>query len=155
MCPAALMLGADGVWIGTRFVVSDESSVDPSYKQRIIEASETGTLLSKVFSGGWDATGRTLRNSTIEVWEAAGQPATGQRPGEGEIIATGVDGAPVERYSAIGPYSGVTGDLEGLSNWAGQGVGLINRVQPAAEIVREIADEAVRVMRKASELIRD
>ena len=108
-----------------------------------------------MFNTGWDATGRTLRNSTIERWEAAGQPAPGQRPGEGEIIASGVDGLPVERYSAIAPYTGVTGDLEGLSNWAGQGVGLVNRVQPAAEIVQEITEEAVRVMRKANDLIRD
>ena len=50
---AALMLGASGVWIGTRFLASEEATVDPSYKDRIIKASETGTILSsKVFNGG-------------------------------------------------------------------------------------------------------
>ena len=150
---AALMLGADGVWVGTRFVVSEEASVDTSYKERIIRASETDTLFSKVFNVGWDATARTLRNSTIEIWEAAGRPAVGQRPGEGEVIAKGADGEPVVRYSAIGPYTGVVGDLEGLSNWAGQGVGLVSRVQPAAEIVRELAEDAVKVLGRASILI--
>ncbi len=152
---AALMLGADGVWVGTRFTASEEAGVDPSYKDRIIKASETDTLLSKVFNGGWDAAGRALRNSTVENWEAAGSPEVGQRPGEGEVIAIGVDGEPVERYSAIGPYTGVTGDLEALSNWAGQSVGLVKRIQPAAEIVREIAEEAVQVLRRASALIED
>jgi len=61
----------------------------------------------------------------------------------------------VERYSAIAPYTDVTGDLEGLSNWAGQGVGLVNRIQPAADIVKKIAEEAVQVMRKANDLIRE
>jgi len=151
---AALMLGADGVWIGTRFVTSEEADVDPSYKERIINASETGTLLSpKVFNGGWAAGGRALRNSTIENWEAAGSPEVGERPGEGEVIAKAADGGPVERYSSIASYSGVAGDLEGLSNWAGQGVGLIKRVQPAADIVREITEEAIQVLRKASTLI--
>lgn len=150
---AALMLGADGVWVGTRFAASSEAGVDPSYKERIIEASETDTLLSTVFSGGWHATGRTLRNSTVDMWEAAGRPEAGQRPGEGEVIARDADGTPVERYSAIGPYAGVTGDLEGLSNWAGQSVGLVDRVQPAAEIVMELAADAVRVLRKAASLI--
>ena len=152
---AALMLGADGVWIGTRFVTSEEADVDPSYKERIINASETGTLLSsKVFNGGWAAGGRALRNSTIENWEAAGSPEVGERPGEGEVIAKAADGGPVERYSSIASYSGVAGDLEGLSNWAGQGVGLIKRVQPAADIVREITEEAIQVLRKASTLWR-
>ena len=152
---AALMLGADGVWIGTRFIASEESSVDPSYKERIINASETDTLFSKTFNGGWDASGRALRNSTIEMWEAAGRPPAGQRPGEGEIIAQGADGKPVVRYAGIGPYTGVTGDLEGLPNWAGQGVGLVDRIQPAAEIVKELVEDAVRVLLKANDLIKE
>ncbi len=61
----------------------------------------------------------------------------------------------MERYSAIAPYTDVTGDLEGLSNWAGQGVGLVTRIQPAADIVKEIAEETVPVMRKANNLIRE
>jgi len=150
---AALMLGADGVWVGTRFAACEESTVDPSYKERIISASETGTLLSKAFSGGWDANGRALLNSTTEMWEAAGRPALGERPGEGETIGHGADGEPIERYSAIGPYEGVTGDLEAMSNWAGQGVGLVNRVQPAGDIVQELSEDAVRVLRKANSLI--
>ena len=77
---AALMLGASGAWIGTRFLASEEATVDPSYKDRIIKASETGTILSsKVFNGGWDAKGRALRNSTVEQWEASGSPEVGHR----------------------------------------------------------------------------
>ena len=151
---AALMLGASGVCIGTRFIASDEASVDPSYKDRIVKASEIGTILSsKVFNGGWDAKNRALRNSTVEQWEASGSPEVGHRPGEGEVIALGTNGEPVERYSAIGPYSGVTGDLEGLPNWAGQGVGLISRIMPAADIVKEITEDAVRVLENARTLI--
>ena len=152
---AALMLGADGVWVGTRFAASEEADIDPSYKERIIKASETDTLLSKVFNGGWDAAGRALRNSTIEMWEAEGRPGDGERPGEGDVIAQGTDGARIARYASIGPYTGVTGDLEALSNWAGQGVGLVDRIQPAAEIVRELAEDAVRVLGKADRLIQD
>ena len=100
---AALMLGASGVWIGTRFVASEEATVDPSYKDRIIKASETGTILSsKVFNGGWDAKGRALRNSTVEQWEASGSPEVGDRPGEGEVIAMGANDEPLDRYSAMG-----------------------------------------------------
>ena len=151
---AALMLGASGVWIGTRFVASEEATVDLSYKDRIVKASEIGTILSsKVFNGGWDAKGRALRNSTVEQWEASGSPEVGRRPGEGEVIAMGANGEPLDRYSAIGPYPGVTGDLEGLPNWAGQGVGLVNRILPAADIVKEITEDAVRLLENARTLI--
>ena len=64
---AAVVLGADGVWIGTRSLASEESTVDQSYKERLLQATETGTLFSRVFNGGWDATGRVLRNSTVEM----------------------------------------------------------------------------------------
>ena len=44
---------------------------------------------------------------------------------------------------------------EGLPNWAGHGVGLVNRIQPPADIIKEIAEKAVQVMRKANDLIRE
>ena len=84
--------------------------------------------------------------------ESAGRPESSLRSGEGEVITKGANGEPVERYSAI---AGVTGDLEGLPNWAGHGVGLVNRIQPPADIIKEIAEKAVQVMRKANDLIRE
>jgi NAD(P)H-dependent flavin oxidoreductase YrpB (nitropropane dioxygenase family) len=47
----------------------------------------------------------------------------------------------------------VTGDLEGLPNWAGQGVGLVSRMLPAADILKEITDDAVRLLENARTLI--
>ena len=149
------MLGADGVWIGTRFLASGEATVDQSHKERLLQATETGTLFSRVFNGGWGATGRVLRNSTVEMREAAGRPESGLLSGEGEVIAEGANGEPVERYSAISPYTDVPGDLEGLSNWSGLGVGLVNRIRPAADMEKEIPEEEVQVMRKANDLIRE
>lgn len=153
---AALMLGASGVWMGTRFLASEEASADPSYKERLLRASETDTLLSsKVFNKGWVANARALRNSTVEAWEAAGSPEAGERPGERDVVATGSDGLPVERYSSSAPYSGVTGDLEALSNWAGQGVGLVTDIRPAADIVRDVTAEAIQALQRSGTLIRE
>ena len=53
------------------------------------------------------------------------------------------------------PYTGVTGGLEGLSNWAGHGVGLIDRIQPAAEIVRDLTEHAVQVLRRGTAFIQE
>ena len=145
---AALALGAAGVWLGTRFLASEEAGAHPFYKEMLLQAKETDTFYSCLFDMVWpDAPHRTLRNSTINNWEAAGRPPTGQRPGEGEVIAHQADGRPVVRYSASA-YAGVTGEVEAMALWAGQGVGLVTRIQPAAEIVRELAEEAERVLRQ-------
>jgi nitronate monooxygenase len=96
-----------------------------------------------LFNLGWEnAPHRALRNSTRERWEAAGSPRPGERPGEGETVASRADGSPIVRYSSSMPVESISGDIEALSMWAGQGIGLADRVQPAGEIVRELVDEA-------------
>ena len=144
---AALVLGAVGAWVGTRFLAAAEATIHDDYRRRILQAAETDTYYGTLFDRGWaDAPHRALRNSTVEAWEAAGSPPSGSRPGEEDTPASRPDGTPVGRYASATPSAGMTGDTEPLSNWAGQGVGLVTRVQPAAEIVRELNDEAERVL---------
>lgn len=145
---AALALGAGAGWIGTRFLASEEASIHPDYRKRVLESSEDDTVhLTNLFDGGWpNAPHRVIRNSTIEVWEAAGRPQPGMRPGEGEVIATSDSRGEIPRYRCCTPISDVQGDVEALSMWAGQTSGLVRRVQPAAEIVSEIVAEAESVI---------
>jgi nitronate monooxygenase len=151
---AALMLGAAGVWIGTRFVASDEAAVHPLYKAKITEATEDETLYSSLFDVGWEnAPHRTLRNSTSENWEAAGSPPKGERPGEGETIAIFPDGRAAIRYSDVIPVAGMTGNLEALALYAGQSAGRISSVQPAGEIVRQLADETAEAIETCANLL--
>jgi len=141
---AALALGASGVWIGTRFLASDEAEIHPEYTRLLLDADETATgHYDDLFDIGWpDAPHRVLRNSTTQAWEAAGRPASGTRPGEGEVVAVSPTQGNVLRYQCHSPGADLTGDIEALSMWAGQGVGVVRRVMPAADIVREIEAEA-------------
>lgn len=134
---AALALGASGVWVGTRFLAASEASVAPEYLQHLLAASENDTAhFDDLFDIGWpDAPHRALRNSTIAQWQDAGRPPAGSRPGEGEAIARSAAGTDILRYQSATPGAGVTGDIEALSMWAGQGVAQVRRVQPAREIV--------------------
>jgi nitronate monooxygenase len=94
-------------------------------------------VLTHLFDKGWPgAAHRVLRNSTIRMWEAAGCPAPGSRPGEHDQVAATLGGAPIERYSDVIPSLGVTGDLEALALYAGETAARINDVLPASEIVR-------------------
>jgi NAD(P)H-dependent flavin oxidoreductase YrpB (nitropropane dioxygenase family) len=105
-------------------------------------AAETDTEYGTLFDVGWpDAPHRSLRNKTIEAWEAAGRPPTGRRPQEGAVIAKSPAGD-VVTYQSHTPRAGDEGDIDALSLWSGQGVGLVRPTQSAAEIVREIFDEA-------------
>jgi nitronate monooxygenase len=151
---AALRLGAAGVWIGTRFVASEEAAVDPLYKAKITEATEDGTFYSRLFDVGWEnAPHRTLRNSTSENWEAADSPPKGKRPGEGETIAVFPSGLAAIRYSDVIPVAGITGDLEALALYAGQSAGRISSVQPAGELVRQLANETAQAIETCAKLI--
>ncbi|MDP3746685.1 MAG: nitronate monooxygenase [Phenylobacterium sp.] len=141
---AALALGAAGVWIGTRFLASAEANIHPTYRARLLAAGETDTAHTGLFDLGWPgAPHRVLRNPTLDAWAAAGRPASGRRPGEGEVVAQGALG-PIVRYASATPTAEVTGAVEVMSLWAGQGVGQIHEVRLAGEIVRDVADAALR-----------
>lgn len=150
---AVLALGAGGAWIGTRFLASEEAAIHPRYRELLLAASETDTVHGGLFDIGWpDAPHRSLRNATIDAWEAAGRPPSGARPGEGEIVATAASGAPMVRYGSATPMAGASGDIDALSLWAGQGVGLVRSVKGAGDIVREIAQEARLTLTRLGEL---
>jgi NAD(P)H-dependent flavin oxidoreductase YrpB (nitropropane dioxygenase family) len=145
---AVLALGASGAWIGTRFLASLEATIHPHYRDRLLRASEDDTVfLQDLFDVGWrNAPHRVLRNKTIDEWEAAGRPPSGARPGEGEVIARSGRAGEIVRYQSYTPGADAEGDIEALSLWAGQSVGLVSRVKPAGVIVREIVEQAQRTI---------
>jgi NAD(P)H-dependent flavin oxidoreductase YrpB (nitropropane dioxygenase family) len=145
---AVLALGAVAGWVGTRFLLADEADVHPDYRARLIAAAETGTDHHLLYDGGWpDAPHRTLANSTLSEWEAAGRPAPGHRPGEGEPVAWRADGRPVPRYSSDLPTASMRGDTGAMALYSGQGVGLMSSTAPAGDIARGLADDASLVLR--------
>jgi nitronate monooxygenase len=142
----AMKAGAQGVMMGTRFVASDESLAHPAYKQALVDATAEQTVYTNCFDIGWPyAMSRVLRNSTFEMWEAAGNPAAPYRPGEGDVVfRCGND--TLVRYCDTGPAVGAEGDLLAGCLYAGTGVGHITNVRPAAEIVTSLWDEARQLL---------
>jgi NAD(P)H-dependent flavin oxidoreductase YrpB (nitropropane dioxygenase family) len=140
---AVLAAGAAAARVGTRFVAAEEAGAHPAYVQALIEAEPDDTVYTMAFSANWpDAPHRVLRASQ-EAAEAFQGDVVGQRfiRAEGQWV-------PVHRFDAIPISADVTGAIAAMSQWAGESVGGVKRVQPAAEIVHELAGEAEQLVRR-------
>jgi enoyl-[acyl-carrier protein] reductase II len=149
---AALALGADGVWVGTRLLASHEADAHPGYKQRVLEAGVDATARHNIFGPEFpDATILGLRNRLVREWEHRDQPAPYKwaSPEQMPLIGTADifgQSVPLTRFSGFPPTSGATGDLEEMSLLAGESVGLTNRMMPAEDIVHQMMNDAARVI---------
>lgn len=141
---ASIALGADGAWLGTRFVATREADAHETYKRAVVAARETETVRSQVFDGGWPGRDhRTLENDVVREWKAAGRPPPGDRPGEDEQVAETADGRTVRRYDDLPPIGGVEGDAEALPQYAGQSAGTTGTVDAAGDVVETLVAETV------------
>jgi NAD(P)H-dependent flavin oxidoreductase YrpB (nitropropane dioxygenase family) len=137
---AAMALGAVGVWVGTRFLTAEEANIHPVYSNCVLASSGDDTVYSQLFDIGWPyAPHRSLRNSTVARWEAAGRPCARAHLGEGDIVAERADGSGVPRYHFNSPTRDMTGDVEAMALYAGECVGLVRSRLRAASIVEELA----------------
>jgi NAD(P)H-dependent flavin oxidoreductase YrpB (nitropropane dioxygenase family) len=140
---AALAAGAEGVRIGTRFVAAEETEAHPTYVSALIAAEAVDTVYTDVFSYNWPNAPHRALHSCVEAAQAFEGDVVGQRfwPDTGEW-------EPVHRFQSLGVRNTATGAIEAMSLWAGESVGGIKRVQPAGEIVRELAEESEKLLRR-------
>ena len=143
---AALAMGADGVWVGTRMIATQEADICAAYKQALLSGQGSQTVLSSIF--GKDIPDfnpmRVIANTIVEEYagredDAPDDPAT--QPIIGQMQIGGMD-IPLHRFTNIVPMSNATGDIEQLPLLAGQGLDLINDLPPAGEVVERMMAQA-------------
>jgi NAD(P)H-dependent flavin oxidoreductase YrpB (nitropropane dioxygenase family) len=128
---ARLAASADGVRVGTRFVATSEADTHPRYADALIHARGADTLISTTFSTMWpDAPHRALVSSI-----ARAQALSDEVVGEITIAGTTM---PIPRFAPIAPTRTTTGEIDGMSLYAGMGVNAVQRVQSAGDVVREL-----------------
>lgn len=136
---AALMLGAEGAWIGTAFLATEEAGIGAAQKQALVEAGDEGTMVSRSVTG---KPARMLRGSWAQAYAEAGlEPLP--MPQQGMIAA------PVTAAALAAGRADVWG------GFAGQGLGMIGAVRPAATVLREIVAGAERALARAPGLLGD
>ena len=128
---AAMALGAQGAWMGTRFIASAEARAHDNYKQKIAETDTAGTIVTRAHSG---KTCRLIRNNFTDSW--AGR--------EAEIEPYPLQGIKVGHPASLAGR--IEGDVENGVLPAGQSSGLIHSAPAAGDIVRAIVDEAATVL---------
>jgi NAD(P)H-dependent flavin oxidoreductase YrpB (nitropropane dioxygenase family) len=137
---AALAAGAAGVRIGTRFVSAEEAGAHPTYVQALIGATARDTVYTETFSAYWPNAPHRVLRSCVEQAIAYDGEIVGER-----TTLTGVR-MPVRRFGAGVPMHDTSGAIAAMALWAGESVGGVQRVQPAAEIVLELAQGAEQLL---------
>jgi enoyl-[acyl-carrier protein] reductase II len=124
---AAIALGAEGVWMGSRFVASIEAYAHANYKNKIVEIDEEGTTITRCHSG---KPCRLIRNKFTDSW--VGREAE-IRPFPIQSVEYGFPLAEKARYE---------GKIEEGGMACGQSAGLIRSIKSAGQIVRDVMEEA-------------
>jgi nitronate monooxygenase len=129
---AALALGAQGVWVGTAFLVAEENNIPQAHQEQILKGQSEEFTLSKFSSGKQQ---RGYRNAVKEAWEQSGlQPL--QMPLQGLVM---------EPFNRAARRAG-RWDL--ISNPSGQISGMLTRRRPAREILEDMVNEAVETIER-------
>jgi enoyl-[acyl-carrier protein] reductase II len=146
---AALALGAEGVWVGTRLIASHEAYAHDEYKRRIVAARESDVARTCIFGPEWpDAPMRVLRNRVVREW-AGRDMKTPAQPDPPQFIGTTILGGQeyhMPKFSAILATPETAGDFEEMCLAAGESAGLVQEIKPADQIVHEMIADAERVI---------
>jgi putative enoyl-(acyl-carrier-protein) reductase II len=133
---AAFMLGASGIQVGTRFLVANECTVHPNYKQKVLNAKDIDTQVTGRPTGH---PVRVLRNKLVR-----------------QLQLLEKEGAPVEKFEELGrgalSKAVREGDVDNGSVMAGQIAGLVCKEQSCSEIIEEIFSEAEVNLKKVSKM---
>lgn len=129
---AAFMLGAEGVQVGTRFLVSEECQIHDNYKKLVLKASDTDSAVTGRLTGHPVRSIKNKLTKRLQNFEKEGGT-----PEQFEEISVGSLRKAVQ-----------DGDLEEGSFMCGAVAGLVNKIQPAGEIIREMFSQAENLLNR-------
>ncbi|MDH3679661.1 MAG: nitronate monooxygenase [Acidimicrobiia bacterium] len=133
---AALLMGCEAVWVGTRFLATEEAGIAGWQKAGIVAAADQSPVISRAYTG---KRFRMLPNDWTQAWE------------EADVDPLPMPLQPVLAAMTLGGMATDQGGREGVSmNGAGNIAGLIEEVVSAAEVVRSMAAEAAELLAGAS-----
>jgi NAD(P)H-dependent flavin oxidoreductase YrpB (nitropropane dioxygenase family) len=145
---AALAAGADGVRVGTRFVAAAEFPAHPVYLDGLVRAQAQDTVYTERFAVGFPNAPHRVLRSGLEAAEAFQGDVVAQQvhPTTGERIS-------IQRFEGdLAPTASVTGRVDAMAQWARESVGGVTGIVSATAIVRELVNEAERLLARWSKV---
>ncbi len=141
---AALALGADGVWVGTRFIATPEAQAVVGYKETLVNLTEDGTTISRGYTG---KTCRVVANDYTRYWE--------ENPGDLQPFPLQFLRSLEDGVNHLGLDENAP-DVDPTREFfpAGQGAGAIDSLVPAGELVERFVAEAEAVLGRTSSMVR-
>ncbi|MBI3784417.1 MAG: nitronate monooxygenase [Deltaproteobacteria bacterium] len=140
---AVLAAGAAGARLGTRFVAAAESGAHPQYVEKLLAASAADTVYTEAFSVMWPNAPHRVLRSCVAAAEAVEDEVVGHLTVFGQTI-------PLLRFSVPAPSRATSGHIEAMAMYAGESVSAVTRVEPAADIVREMVGGAEALLRSST-----
>jgi NAD(P)H-dependent flavin oxidoreductase YrpB (nitropropane dioxygenase family) len=133
---AAIALGAEGVWCGSVWLTTQEAETDPAVQRKMLAASSSDTVRSRSLTG---KPARMLRSAWTDEWESVSAPPALQMP-----LQTILTAPAQQRVSRAAGREG-SGAQQLATYFVGQGVGLMDRIRPAREVVADMVAEYLDV----------
>jgi NAD(P)H-dependent flavin oxidoreductase YrpB (nitropropane dioxygenase family) len=133
---AAMALGAQGVWCGSVWLTTAEAETDPVVKQKMLTASSSDTVRSRSLTG---KPARMLRTAWTDEWEAEQAPAPLSMPLQTLLVAS------AQQRIARDARTPGSGAEQLATYFVGQGVGLMDQIRPARQVVEEMVSGYLEV----------
>ena len=144
---ACIALGAAGAWTGSVWLTTEEAETAPYTVQKMLVASSRDTVRSKGRTGKYS---RQLKSAWTDAWNA-----DAQGPGSLPMPLQSVVSENVLRRLDVLAENGNKGAQELATYWVGQGVGLMSKVKPAREVVREMIEDYLNAVDRVAGSVAD
>lgn len=129
---AALALGAQGVWTGSVWLMTEEAETHPVVKEKFKKATSTDTIRSRSITGKH---ARQLKSAWTDAWEDPDNPEPLPMPLQGKLVKK------AKEKIDIGAAQGNPGAVQLINYFVGQNVGMLREEKPAAEVFRQLVNE--------------
>jgi NAD(P)H-dependent flavin oxidoreductase YrpB (nitropropane dioxygenase family) len=141
---AALALGAEGVWCGSVWLTTEEAETDPAVQKKMLAATSADTVRSRSLTG---KPARMLRTAWTDEWEEQAAPAPLQMPLQTMLVAE------AQQRISRGAGTDGSGAQDLATYFVGQGVGLMNQIRPARQVVEEMVADYLTVAERFAQQV--
>lgn len=143
---ASMAMGADGVWTGSVWLATPESECSDVFREKMVAASSRDTVRSKSRTG---KPSRQLRSAWTDAWEGPESPGPLPMPYQSLISE------PAIRACDLAAQKGDPAAREMVTYFVGQGVGLVDQVRPAGQVVQDFKLEFAEAVERMANLVGD